>query len=76
MILYYIIFLFILKIKNFTNNTKNQENPTKSSIGLIFLVVVLVYLSFGFYKVDPDENAVTLYFGKFYKISEPNLLIQ
>ena len=42
------------KIKNFTNNTKNQENPTKSSIGLIFLVVVLVYLSFGFYKVDPD----------------------
>lgn len=61
------------KIKNFTNNSKTQENPTKSSIGLIFLVVVLVYLSFGFYKVDPDENAVTLYFGKFYKISEPGL---
>ncbi len=61
------------KIKDFTKNTKNQENPTKSSVGLLFLVVTLVYLSFGFYKVDPDENAATLYFGKFYKIAGPGL---
>ena len=61
------------KIKKFTNDTKNQENPTKSSIGLIFLGIVLLYLTFGFYKVEPDENAATLYFGKFYKISGPGL---
>ncbi len=61
------------KIKDFTKNAKNQENPTKSNIGLVFLVVILVYLSFGFYKVDPDENAATLYFGKFYKIAGPGL---
>ena len=61
------------KINKFTNDSKNQENPTKSSIGLIFLSIVLIYLSFGFYKVDPDENAATLYFGKFYKIAGPGL---
>jgi membrane protease subunit HflK len=61
------------KIKKFTNDAKDQKNPTKSNMGLIFLGVVLLYLSFGFYKVDPDENAATLYFGKFYKISGPGL---
>ena len=61
------------KINDFTNGAKNQENPTKSSIGLVFLGIVLLYLTFGFYKVEPDENAATLYFGKFYKIAGPGL---
>jgi hypothetical protein len=58
-------------IKNFF--TLSSQQTPKPAIGLIILSLVLLYLSFGFYKVDPDENAVTLYFGKFYKISEPGL---
>ena len=61
------------KIKQFADDTKKQENPAKTSIGLVFLVAILIYLSFGFYKVEPDENAATLYFGKFYKIAGPGL---
>ncbi|MFZ9470388.1 MAG: FtsH protease activity modulator HflK [Rickettsiales bacterium] len=57
--------------KLFDNN--NQSTTPKSGIGLVALIILLVYLSFGFYKVDPDENAVTLYFGKFYKITGPGL---
>ncbi|MFM8186116.1 MAG: hypothetical protein ACKN9I_04230, partial [Alphaproteobacteria bacterium] len=71
---------FIDKIIEKTNNffkkifdNKKQNPAPKSGIGLLALVVLLVYLSFGFYKVDPDENAVTLYFGKFYKITGPGL---
>lgn len=71
---------FIDKIIEKTNNffkkifdNKKQNPAPKSGIGLLALVVLLVYLSFGFYKVDPDENAVTLYFGKFYKITDPGL---
>jgi membrane protease subunit HflK len=58
-------------IKNFF--TQSSQQTPKPAIGLIILSLVLLYLSFGFYKVDPDENAVTLYFGKFYKVSEPGL---
>lgn len=56
------------KIKNFKNSNSN-----KSLIGLIILSVLLLYLSLGFYKVNTDENAVVLYFGKFHKIATPGL---
>lgn len=59
--------------KNFFNSAKSDSNPPKSGIGLMILGIVLLYLSFGFYKVDPDENAVTLYFGKYYRIAQPGL---
>lgn len=50
-----------------------DEGFSKANFGLIALGAVLLWLSFGFYKVDPEENAVTLYFGKFYKIAQPGL---
>ena len=56
------------KVKNFKNNNSN-----KSLIGLIALSILLLYLSLGFYKVNTDENAVVLYFGKFNKIATPGL---
>ncbi|NBX52058.1 MAG: FtsH protease activity modulator HflK [Proteobacteria bacterium] len=72
---------FITKIikqvlKFFNDFSAQSQNPTKapkSGIGIMVLIIILTYLSFGFYKVDPDENAVTLYFGKFYRTSEPGL---
>jgi membrane protease subunit HflK len=63
----------ITKINNFDQTSKNQNNPPKSLIGIVLLGFLLFYLSLGFYKVDPDENAVTLYFGKFFKTAEPGL---
>ncbi len=53
-------------------SSKKTENP-KSLIGLIILGIALLWLSLGIYKVDPDENAVVLYFGKYYKTSTPGL---
>lgn len=55
-------------------NSKNVKNHApKSIIGLGFLVLILLWLSTGIYKVNSDENAVVLYFGKFYSIENPGL---
>lgn len=62
-----------------SNNSKNKffkkpDNKTpKSIIGLILLGVLFLWLSSGVYKVDSDENAVVLYFGKFHSIESPGL---
>jgi membrane protease subunit HflK len=57
-------------------NSKNfdftNKNP-KSLIGLVILGIILLWLSLGIYKVDSDENAVVLYFGKYYKTTTPGL---
>lgn len=58
---------------NFQTPNSGPKKAPKSVIGLIFLGVILLWLLSGFYKVDPDENAVTLYFGKFYQITTPGL---
>jgi modulator of FtsH protease HflK len=50
----------------------NGKTP-KSLIGLIVLALVFIWLSSGIYKVNSDENAVVLYFGKFYSIETPGL---
>ncbi|GDX36353.1 hypothetical protein LBMAG18_08640 [Alphaproteobacteria bacterium] len=64
----------ILNLFNsFKNNKKKLPNSDKSMIGLIALSLLLLYLSLGFYKVNTDENAVVLYFGKYHKISTPGL---
>ncbi len=60
------------------NNNKNIFNRSpdqtpKSIIGLVVLGLVFLWLSSGVYKVDSDENAVVLYFGKFYSIETPGL---
>ncbi len=55
------------KIKKFGNNSD------KSLAGLVLLSIVLLYLATGFYKVNTDENAAILYFGKFYKVATPGL---
>ncbi len=63
--------LFTKKEK--VNNEKSGEKSKKPVIGIAILGVILLWLSFGFYKVDADENAVVLYFGKFYKITTSGL---
>ena len=49
-----------------------SQNP-KSFWGLVVMGAVLLWLLLGLYKVNPDENAVVLYFKKFYSISTPGL---
>lgn len=56
------------------NNKNGSESKTpKSIIGLIILIILFLWLSTGIYKVNSDENATILYFGKFYKVSTPGL---
>lgn len=57
------------------SNKKNSPSSggQKSLLGIVALSFVAIWLSMGFYKVNPDENAVVLYFGKFYSISTPGL---
>jgi membrane protease subunit HflK len=49
-----------------------DQNP-KSLIGIVILGLVVLWLSFGIYKVDSDENALVLYFGKFHSVATPGL---
>jgi membrane protease subunit HflK len=58
--------------KNFAKKNPNDPSP-KSLIGLIVLGIVLLWLMLGIYKVDTDENAAVLYFGKFHKVATPGL---
>lgn len=57
------------------NNIKNNINNTdrKKIIGIVLLSILLLWLSTGFYKVEPDEEAVVLYFGKYHSLSTPGL---
>ena len=42
-------------------------------IGLILIILVLVWLASGLYRVLPDEQGVVLRFGKFVKTTQPGL---
>ncbi len=74
---------FIKKLfgQNGGNSGDNKNNwkenfggkTPKSIIGLFVLAIILLWLSFGIYKVDSDENAAVLYFGKFYSVTTPGL---
>ena len=59
------------------NNNQNKPSGTsqapKSIIGLIVLGAILLWLSLGIYKVNSDQNAAVLYFGKFHSIATPGL---
>lgn len=56
----------------FNYRDKKQKLP-KSITGLIALGTILFWALSGFYKVNTDENAVVLYFGKFHTIAMPGL---
>jgi modulator of FtsH protease HflK len=71
---------FLKKAKKFfkeifadDKQVNNSEIPPKSVIGIGILGIILLWLITGLYKVDTDENAAVLYFGKFYKIATPGL---
>ncbi len=57
------------KIINYFSDNKSP----KQLAGLIALGITTLWLSTGFYKINPDENGIVLYFGKFYSISTPGL---
>lgn len=66
--------------KNIFNNLQNRQNRKTSenkSYGFLVLIVIfvlmLIWLSSGVYKVNSDENAVVLYFGKYYTTTSPGL---
>ena len=42
-------------------------------IGLILIIIALVWLASGLYRVLPDEQGVVLRFGKFVKTTQPGL---
>ncbi len=52
---------------------KFSAKTPKSIAGIAFLTFILLWLLLGIYKVDSDENATVLYFGKFYAIATPGL---
>lgn len=58
--------------KKITDYFSNNKSP-KQVAGLITLGVTAIWLASGFYKINPDENGIVLYFGKFYSISTPGL---
>lgn len=51
----------------------NFSKSPKKYISLTILFFLTFWLATGFYKVDPDENAIVLYFGKFHGIATPGL---
>ncbi len=56
-----------------SNNNDNFNKEQKRNFGLIALTVLTLWLVSGFYKIDPDENGIILYFGKFSYVSTPGL---
>ncbi len=60
------------------NDTKNNNSffgkkSPKQLASLAILGAVTLWLLSGFYKINPDENGLVLYFGKFSYISTPGL---
>jgi len=53
-------------------NFKIPKNPI-SLIGIIIVGFLGIWLSSGVYKINPDENGVILYFGKFHSITNSGL---
>jgi membrane protease subunit HflK len=42
-------------------------------IGLILIIITLIWMASGLYRVGPDEQGVVLRFGKFIKTTQPGL---
>ncbi len=58
--------------KKFNDFFDNFQSP-KKLVMLVVAALVALWMASGFYKVNPDENAIVLYFGKFYSIATPGL---
>lgn len=52
---------------------KKLEQSPKKILGILVLGLASLWLATGFYKVNSDENALVLYFGKFHTIATPGL---
>ena len=60
--------------RNFQKNRKNnKKSSAKDFIVLIFSIALFFWLLTGIYKVNSDENAVVLYFGKYFETTTPGL---
>lgn len=59
------------KVTDF-NFYKNNFNITKIVV-VALCVIFFGWLSTGIYKIDAHEEAIVLYFGKFYQVQEPGL---
>ncbi len=55
------------------NTNGRDPKKTKRIVSFFTLGFLSIWLLLGFYKIDPDENGIVLYFGKFYSISTPGL---
>ena len=55
------------------SNNGAKKPPVKSIFSIFILAIITLWLASGLYKVNPEENAVVLYFGKFYSIATPGL---
>ncbi len=59
---------------NFGGGLFNKfDKSPKKIIGLAVLAATSLWLATGFYKVNSDENALVLYFGKYHAIATPGL---
>jgi len=53
--------------------SNNKKKSPRQLAALTVLAAITFWLLSGFYKINPDENGLVLYFGKFSYISTPGL---
>ena len=63
------------KFNSFFKKKDSQEGDsnTKLPMGILFGLLIVIWLAFGFYIVNPAEQAVELRFGKFQKMTTEGL---
>tara|TARA_B110000444_G_scaffold260808_1_gene309328 strand:+ start:258 stop:1412 length:1155 start_codon:yes stop_codon:yes gene_type:complete len=52
---------------------KGGAGPSKSAVGLVFVVLLSVWALLGVYQVDEQERGVVLRFGKYFDTVQPGL---
>ncbi len=59
--------------KNINRILPGGSSSGKKPIGLILIILALVWVASGLYRVLPDEQGVVLRFGKYIKTTQPGL---
>lgn len=59
--------------KQFNGGGNNFNKGRKKNILLPFFALFVIWLMTGIYKVNPEENALELYFGKYHSVKPPGL---